>query len=347
MPDRVEDVSIRINGQRWHAWSRVEIQRSLDSFATVFLEAPFEPERERFRATFRPFSFAPTSLYVGDELLFTGRLIDVAPSLDPDSKTIQATAYSAPAVLEDCTPPASAFPLEFNGLKIKRIAETLAEPFGLRVDFAGDEGAAFRRVAIRPDEVVHGFLVGLAQQRGLLISDTPDGALRLLRADSGAPPRVSLREGEPPLTAVSPAFSPRAYFSEITGLARTRAGRSGAKYTEQNPKLRAPLRPHTFTLGDTDDADTPTATKAKLGRMFGNMVFVTVEVPTWRDPSGALWEPNTALELEAPGAMLYRPTRFLIRNVTLRQEANTDAATLELVLPGSFSGEVPAELPWD
>lgn len=346
MPDRVEDVAILIEGRRWRGWDSVEIERAIDSFSTVTFNAPFEPERAEFRSTFRPFSFKLVELYVHDNRVFNGVLLGVEPKIEPDSRTVEVSCYSHPAVIADCTMPASSFPLELNGLTLRQIAETLIEPFGPAVLLDGPEGAVFRRVAIKPDENVLQFLVTLAQQRELVITDTGDGAIRFLKSTSGGSPVAQLREGEPPLVAVSPTFSPQAYFSEITGIAKTRAGRLGSHYTVQNPWLES-LRPHAFELADTDDPDVPTATHAKLGRMFGNMLAVTIEVPTWRDPRGQLWTPNTTLMLEAPGAMIYRATEFLIRKVTLRQTADSITSSLELALPGAFSGEAPTVLPWD
>lgn len=346
MPDRLEEVSLLIDGRRWHAWHSIEIQLALDSFATVSFDAPFEVERREFRETFQPFSFRPLEVHVGNELLFTGTLVGVEPEVDPDSRTVHGTAYSRPAVLADVTAPASAYPLELNGLRLRTIAETLAAPFGLTVQMDADDGATFRRVALDPDQLVHAFLVELAQQRGLVISDTPAGALRFLTSVSEDAPVARLAEGEPPLESVSSSFSPQSYYSEITGIAKTRSGRGGSRFTVSNPFLSDVIRPHTFRLDDTDGADVPAAARAKLGRMFGNVLATTVEVPTWRDPAGRLWTPNTMLELEAPGAMIYRSTSFLVRTVTLRQDPDATSAVLELVLPGAFSGEVPSVLPW-
>ena len=346
MPDPIEAVSLLIDGREWRAWDSLEIHLGLDTFATVGFVAPFEPERPEFRATFQPFSFKPLEVRVGDELLVTGTLVGVDPSLSPDARTVQTSGYSKPAVLSDAMAPASAYPLELNGLKLRQIAETVVTPFGLNVQMDADEGAAFRRVALDPDQAIHTFLVELAQQRGLVISDTPEGALRFLRSTSTGTPVARLREGELPLSTVTPHFSPQDYFSEITGIAKTRSGRGGARYTVANPFLASVVRPHTFKLEDTDGPDVPTAARAKLGRMFGNVLSVSAEVPTWRTPAGELWKPNTTLTLEAPGAMIYRETEFVIRNVTLHQDAGSVTAALELVLPGAFSGDIPEVLPW-
>ena len=81
--------------------------------------------------------------------------------------------------------------------------------------------------------------------------------------------------------------------------------------------------------------------------MFGNMASYTITVDTWLDSSGSLWAPNTMISLQAPGAMIYRPYSFLLRRVTFNQDASSRTATLNLVLPGAFGGEIPEVLPWD
>lgn len=348
MPEPIEGVTLVVDGREWHAWSAITITRKLDSFSTVEFEAPFEPERELFRQTFQPFSFKVVQLHVGDELVFTGRLVGVDPRISADSRTIQASCYALPAVLNDCVSPASAYPLELNGLHLRAIAETLCRPFSFDVRMDVDDGAPFRRVRPDPDQEIFQFLTDLAQQRGLVMTDDPDGALRFLHSASigSIAPVAVLREGEPPLESVQASFSPQSYFSEITGLGKTRHGRAGARYTVPNPFLPTADRPHAFQLEDTDGPDVPAATRAKLGRMFGNVLAIDVEVPTWRDPQGALWKPNTLLRLLAPSAMVLRESTFEIREATFHQDAESLKATLNLVLPGAFSGEIPTELPW-
>ncbi len=112
MPDRLEDVSILIDGARWNGWTALEITRSITSMRTVSFLAPFEPERQLFRDTFEPFSYKPIELRVGDELVFTGTMPGVVPATVADSKKVQVTAYSSPAVLGDVVEPASAYPLD-------------------------------------------------------------------------------------------------------------------------------------------------------------------------------------------------------------------------------------------
>jgi hypothetical protein len=81
--------------------------------------------------------------------------------------------------------------------------------------------------------------------------------------------------------------------------------------------------------------------------MFAEMARWTIpDLPTWRDPQGDVWTPNKTLMLKAPGAMVYDWYEMLIRSVVIHDDAAKQSATLGVVLPGAFSGEVPSTLPW-
>lgn len=347
MRDGIEAVSILIGGTRYTGWNELELHLSLDTFDTIAFTAPFEPENVGFRDTFRPFSFKPLEVSVNDALVFTGTLVGVDPKTEPASRSVAVSGYATPGVLNDVSMPVSAFPLELAGLNLRQIAERVLEPFGLRVVVDGHVGAAFHRVALKPDESPLSFLAELAKQRGFVITNLEDGRVHFQRSVAPGSPIARLQEGARPLLSVSPTFSPQEYFSEITGLASAKAGRAGSAYTVRNPRLTGVIRPTTFTADDTEKGDIPAATSAKLGRMFGNMVAYVIELPTWRDPNGDLWWPNQTLTVTAPGAMIYRETELLIRDVTLKQSAGATTASLGLVLPGAFSGVVPERLPWD
>jgi hypothetical protein len=82
--------------------------------------------------------------------------------------------------------------------------------------------------------------------------------------------------------------------------------------------------------------------------MFGDVAqWDLPELPSWRDPGGELWVPNSKLSMEAPQLMIYQPTEFLVRSVTLHATANVRTASLGLVLPGVFSGKTPERWPFD
>lgn len=342
-------VDLKIDSKSFRFWEALEIRRSLDNFSTIELSAPFEPTDADFQTTFKPFSYYPVQVMVDNGLLFTGQLVGVEPRVTPKSTTVRCSGYALPATLADSTPPASEFPIEYGDHTLLQIAINLAQPFGITVVVeAGTEmGAQFKKARIKPNEKIGSFLAELARARGLVMRDTGLGELMFTDATEAGNPVARFREGKQPMSSVAATFSPQAYYSEITGLARTKAGRKGGKgYTESNKHLPDVVRPLNFVVGDVNAGDLPNATKAKMARMFGNMVSYVVEVPTWHDPDGVLWQPNTTVTLYAPGAMVYREVELLVRDVILRAQKDSFTASLGLVLPGAFTGEQPEVLPW-
>ncbi len=344
------EIAVSIGTRDFVHWGgEIEIKRSLDNFSTVELSAPFEPDDPIFRDTFKPFSYKPLTVKVDDALLFTGQLISVEPVVTAKSKTVRCAGYALPGVLADSAMPASEFPIEYGDRTLLQIAIHLAQPFGITVvvEEGTEMGPKFKRVAIKATEKVGPFLAELARARGVIMRDTGLGELIFLNSTKPGKPVVTFKEGATPLTSVAATFSPQSYYSEITGLARTKAGRRGSGYTERNKNLPDVVRPLNFTVGDVNAGDLPGATKAKMARMFGNAAAYVVEVPTWHDPNRSLWEPNSTVTLHAPGSMVYTETELLVRDVFLRARSDSVTASLGLVLPGAFSGEQPEVLPWD
>lgn len=341
------EVAIMINGTRFRFWSELRLTRSLDGMDTVEFSAPFDADSTDFREVFRPFSYATVVITVGGDILFTGTMISVTPSLTERQKTIAVSAYSFPAVLNDCTAPASAYPIEFNDVNLSVIASALAAPFGIAVSFTGKPGTAFERVAIEPGSMVLSFLSDLARQRSLVVSSTPFGELLFQQSVISGQSVAVLQQGASPVVGVQPAFSPQQYYSHITGLESVDLGTDGSQYTVKNPFLTGVVRPFVFKAPDVQGGDIKPAVRAKLSRMYGNMVAYSVQLDTWRDSGGNLWAPNTLIKLQAPGAMIYSSYMFVIRSVSFERSSDKEAAELSLALPGAFNGEAPEALPWD
>jgi prophage tail gpP-like protein len=347
MPERVA-ITLE-DGSRFGDWSEVEIARGIDSFSAVSLSGPFDHARREVRAALQPLAFPRVAVTIADELVFTGRVKDIVPNVDAGSSSVGVTAYSIAADLaEVCTAP-EFLPLEFNGLNLRQIDYKMAGPaIGEVSIFEGPPGAKFARVRCEPDATIHSFLVDLALQRGFVLSDAPNGAL-LYRSETRPGLPVARLEGQP-LARVTASFQPSSWFGRLTGRASKKPGRGGAAFSMYN-QLYRPFHPRDFTmrLSDTESSDVPKAVKAAIGRMVAQVVTYQIdELPTWRDPSGRLWTPNTTLSVLAPGAMIYRESELLIRQVTLRQTPDGETASLACVLPGTFGGtNLPKVLPWD
>lgn len=347
MSDAPELVGLTIGGTEWRGFSDLEVKYSIDACGTFSFTSPFEAERTEFRNAFKPFSYQSVQLDTNGDWLCDGTMF-VEPNVDANAREVAVSGYSLPGVLGDCTMPESSLPIGFRGQTLAAIAQTIADAFGLRlvIEGAGSETVPFDDAKMEATETPFAFLSKLAQQRTMCVSDTRDGALRLWTPPTTGTPVASFVYGQQPATSIKPTFKSQEMFSEVTGLKSANGGRAGARWTERNPFLAGVNRPLMFAIDDADKGDVQSATIAKLGRMIGNAITVSVEVPTWRDQNGALWQPNAMVTIDAPQCMIYTPSDFVIRDVTLKQAPDSTTATLECVLPGAFSGEIPASVPW-
>jgi prophage tail gpP-like protein len=342
------ELEIRIDSKTFRHWTQAQIQTSVDQFSSASFQAPFEPDSFEFRETFRPFRFVALNVFVGGALHFTGTLVNTTARGVAGGATIDVSGYGYPGVLNDCTAPISAFPVELNGLNLQQIANEICGYYDVGVTFEADPGATFRRVKLKPEQTLLSFLGELAKQRNLIVTDNPTGEIVFMRPTSTGSPVAVLRQGEQPLLSVSQnAQNPQRYFSHVTAIKTTKLGSRGAGYTVTNPLGSGWFRANNFVMRNGRKSDAKVAAEARFGRMLANTVTYTADVATWRDPSGALWRPNTTVKIQYPDAMVYDDYEFLIRDVTFEQNAFSEVARLNLVLPGSFTGEAPEALPWD
>lgn len=346
-----DEVTLRIGGKEVKRWAQVRLSNSIDRISDFSFLVPFDASDPEQRKIFKPFSYARVEVFIGKELQFNGTLIEVNPSITPDSVTVVGKAYALPGVLQDCTASSEAYPIEFDGVKLEEVATVLAEPFSVAVRAEADTGAKYdfdAPVSLSADQKILEFLVGLAKQKNLVISNDAFGVLVFQRPITDGTPVARLEVGVAPLDKVRPHFNQRGYYSSVTGIFPTELSfLGGDKYTEKNVRLGNVFRPLSFTVNDSEDAELKTAVVARVSRMFAGMCYYEITVIGWRDENNTLWAPNTILRLKAPSAMVYTDYKFVVTQVEFHKKSGSKYAILRLSLPGAYSGEIPARLPWD
>jgi len=348
LPPEEHELSLEIDGTNFRFWGEYELNLGIDSQSCVSFTAPFDPENAEHRQLFRPFTYQSCRILLAGKPLFTGYLLDKVPRREADKTVVAVTAYARTKVLDDCPLPPDS-PHEFSGLTLLQIAQKLCEPFGLtpKLGPGVTEGSKFGKVVLKPDEKVLKSLEELALQRGLIIGSDEDGDPIFRTSAPGVGVTVASLTEAQPVISVTGQFTPQDFYSSVTLVGTTKHGRKGSKYTEPNPFLTQVVRPFVALLDDTDAGDLHLATQARIARMLGNSASWDVELATWFTPDGDLWMPDMRLLLEAPGAFVFRTTELLVRSVRLKKDTEgTRTATLNLILPGAFSSELPSELPW-
>lgn len=341
-----DEVTLSINGQVFRFWTSATITQHLDAVSTVSLSAPFDPTDDQTRDAFRPYSYQDVQVDVGGERLFSGTLVNPQPYTGPGERTVRAQCYSLPGVLSDCTPPASAFPLQWDEATLRTIAADLCRPFGLQVTAPDGTGQTFERISVEPAEKVMSAIARLSAQRNLLVRSDERGRLVFVRPALAGPVVAELVEGQQPAIDIVPSFGSQDFYSHVTGITPTVVGLEGPQATVRNPHLLGTLRPFVYTAQDMAEADLRQAVVSKAGRMYAVAATYSVSVPTWRNADGDLWAVGDFVGLDAPGAMVYGRYVMQIRTVRFKATPSERTAVLELIIPGSLSGQIPEVLPW-
>lgn len=318
---------------------------SIDAIAQCSFTLPNEPET---RALLQPLGSQEVTVDVLGQRVFTGRASSPIPQNSVDRRSLDVECYSTPGILERVSPPLSAFPLEFTNANLIAIAGDLCSYHSVVVDFQAHPGALFERVDIQPSEPVLTFLSGLASQRGPVITSDAFGRLVFWESVSPGKPVGEYEKGYAPAQNVLPQFNEEQWYSSVTGKipAKSKRGKKGEQFTVENPYATDLVRPYTFEVRDIDPGELETAVQTAAGRMFSEVFSVDLEMSTWFDGNGQLFRPNTTIRLKSPDDYIEDFYEFLISTVSLTKSAGAELATLTLVLPGAYSGEIPEVLPW-
>ena len=340
-------IKLVIGDDEFKFWSSFNITQSIDTFDTFDFDAPFG-ENSGIKDVIKPLQFKPGQLFIDDELLSTIVLLNPVPTIG-DSNSISVSGYGKPGVLNDCSVKFSDYPLEFNNQTLEQIAKTLASLFDVSVEFSEPSGAPFGKVRVdgfgEKKGTPFSFLIKLAKERGFLISNTPDGKILFWKLDQNAV-TTTLKEGHTPLLNVTANINPQGYYSEITGLGTIFYIKDTEAVTINNKNLNI-NRPFVYkTKNKLTGADLQNAVKWKVGLMIANAIKYSIDVQGMRDERGKVWKPNTFINLTAPSAYINNETKFVIKNLNLAK-SGSEMTTMNLVLPESYTGEIPERLPWD
>jgi prophage tail gpP-like protein len=344
-----QDVSIVIGGEKFTGFTAYNLTLSYDAFDTFSFSAPYDPEVKALRDIIKPFTFNSCEVYYNDVLMFKGTLLTPDPELTDQSSEITLQGYPLCGVLNDCMVPPTKYPLQCMGITMKGIADAACEPYSIPVIFEGEAGPEFTEVSIEPTDKILDFLSRLSKQRNLLFTNNEKGQLVFFNPKP-AKAFVSFVEGKSPLISIKSKFSAQDFFSHITGFGKTDAEYPSLSYTFENKYLihKGIIRHHSLTIEDSETiGDLENAVKAHAGRMFADCVNFELLCENHVNEQNKIFQKGMTVCVLSPSAMIMRETDFIARSVTLSRTTEGKTATLTLVLPGSYTGEIPEALPWE
>ena len=187
IPDLFEDektdpnfdgAGIIIDGTEIVSIPSVSVSRAIDSFSAV---ADFAvPNELIFRNLLKPFGYNAIDIYYGNDLLFSGKVLNIKPN---NPGEISVSCKGKCGILESVNLPPSSYPRTRYNTSFKQIATEICDPYAIVLDIDSNASELankkFVKFEIGVTQNLADFLIELARQRNLILSETPEGALRV------------------------------------------------------------------------------------------------------------------------------------------------------------------------
>ena len=223
------------------------------------------------------------------------------------------------------------------------VAEAVAQPFGLRVEDAVEAGSLRNpRLTAQPAEAGYELLERAARLHCVLVSTTPEGAVRLGRPTLDVA-GVTLRTGS---GANVESFSWRHDHSQryrelrligtgdLSVLVRGTAARPGAGATD--PDIRATRTAIQVAPGDLFFDELEAYARWQVAVARARSASLTAEVPSLRTRAGGpVWRPGMLVEVEIPE--IEASGELLVASVALSYDLASERASLGLAVPDAYT----------
>ncbi len=290
-------------------------------------------------------SYAKAQLYLGTNLVNTGRLYRAKGHLEDNKWTKSLWGWSLTKDLVDSTiPPAAVlqgrgeWQYEWTGLSVWNYANAIIRPtgIGVRTDLSDAVYTEqFPYIQCEVTETYAEVITRLAFQRAMLVSNDEFGNLFLTAAKQKGAPVCTLFEGDGIVTTWDMDVDGAKLFYSYTVY-----GEAGDGSVVQSTAIDSSIpssRTTAVRSGEAGLGNVQITAKWKRNRQLVDALTFPLPVSSWYAPNGSLWTPNTLVNVKSDTFETPQGFAFLIREVEYDYKASGCTAVLHLVPPLAYS----------
>jgi len=304
----------------------------------------------------RPFGYPRAAAYIGNQLMVSGRLYTVSPEMTDKGLTQELIGYSFTIDAVD----SSVFPpYAYSNVTFKQLARMFANALGINAVFAPGLSAAFLApfdtAEMRETETIFQFLSRLTAQRGGLLSNTPDGDMLFLQANTSQKTVGTLQEGDGLVTGWKATYDGRKRFNKYQCITAGMKGRQPTSIISSiltpggtTPKVGPPVktaedpdvpltRVQTFRADNVTPGNIIDSARWRKNKQFVDALTIPFPVTSWYAPNGSLWAVNTLVNVISPTLGVSKGYTFLVRSVEFDMAEKSRSAMLHLIPPNAYT----------
>lgn len=329
------------NNRSITGWLNVRVSRGIERCPSDFDVTFTEPLPSVNDIVASPGDFCQVLL--GNDVVLTGFVDRYLPSYSKTEHVIRITGRSLCQDLVDCS--AKWTGLQFVSQPLLTIAQQLSAVYGVNVALApgADQGAPIPQLNIMVGEPIYDVLERLCRFRALLLYDQPDGSL-LLSGIGTQTAASGFQEGVN-VESASAMYGMDGRFSEYDAVRQSLdtcedVGDGGNLIATVNDPSVTRFRYRAIVAESVFGGQDVAAQRAnwEMASRFGRSFQVRLTTDTWRDSAGALWTPNTLVQIDLPNLKL-APKTWLISDVTYKRDKDGTKADLTIMPPEAFYQE--------
>lgn len=325
------------------------INTATDVFSCVM---PWEPGLDSYIDEITaPFSYSECFIYIGGILQMKGILYNVGHAIDEGGSVKNLEIYSKTADLIDSS---VRFPFETNNMTLfERIESQLNSTvtnrqfseLSVEIDDGVDIGSKFSRIDAKYSDNCFERIAKLAAERGLLVSNTIEGNLLIIKPNVNSKPVGTIIEGDSITEKFNIEFKGRErwkYYQSFSSSSKS----SKTKKTQEASDLSIPRdRFLSFDAPDSLPGEAKNAAEWKKNKSAADSLDMKFPVREWYAPNGEIWQPNTTVSVVSPTIGITTGYTFLIVAVEYNYNSDGSPAVLDLKPPTAYTTGIIEE-PW-
>jgi len=331
---------IRINGLEYRHFNNLEIGLSLDKIASSFsFVALFNPDNSQHRSIFKPLSYPKVEIFSNENnLILTGIIVNNTFNSSSKIELSTISGYSLAGVLEHVKIPLRAYPLESLNRSIADITKRLLSFFDLNLkiepSLSNVTNEILPRSVASPTESIKSYISKLASQKNIVLSHNERGDLTFIRPDVNSKPTYFFNKEN--VLSATLSTQGEGMHSEVSVIRQPSISLPNASTQDSvsNPMVTS-FRPSVSVLTSGDSSEVTRAANNKLAKELMNIKLVLNFERTFPIFQGQI------VEVQNDKLFLFSRSRFLVKEVKISSNQNSDKMSVSLVLPESFTGETP------
>jgi prophage tail gpP-like protein len=335
------DLTLTVGNTRISGWLAASVSRSIERFPSNF-ELTLTANDPDTGTTLDLSPGSSCTVQFGTDNVFTGWIERRFYRVGPGGRTVVVAGRSKACDL------LCAVDLQGNSIRqtsLLGIAQKLAAPYGVAVTSLDGDGPIIPFVNFFITQKPYDIIAQIARYAQFLVYDGPDGNLVLARASttamaSGFELGVNIEMAEVDYNIAERYSEYRCFIQSTDFLLDNSVPASQdpnriAVVKDADSAIRHRVFSFVAEAGQNYRALALQQATWELNRRRGRSQAIRLVVDSWRDSSGALWEPNRLASISAPQVKI-DSTQWLIADVTFRRDKEGTHADLVLMPPESF-----------